>query len=208
MTAHADTLVCDTLRVAYWQSQPAYDYNRELVTPELDVWGWLSAKLGKLLSAVFGSRFAEEYTGLVLLCLTAVMLVFLLWILYKKHPELFVRLSRRSAVAYSVHEDTIYGVDFQQEIANALQRQDYREAVRLLYLQTLKQLSDAEKIDWQLYKTPTEYIYELKADSPRASFRELTNRFLRVRYGNFEATAPLFQEMQALQTEIAKGGEG
>lgn len=208
MTAHADTLVCDTIRVAYWQSQPAYDYNRELVTPELDVWGWLSAKLAKLLSAVFGSSFAEEYTGLILLCLTVVMLVFLLWVLYKKHPELFVRSSRRSAAAYSVHEDTIYGVDFQQEIANALRRQDYREAVRLLYLQTLKQLSDAEKIDWQLYKTPTEYIYELKVDSLRVSFRELTNRFLRVRYGNFEATAPLFHEMQTLQTEIAKGGEG
>ncbi|WP_455591365.1 DUF4129 domain-containing protein [Bacteroides sp.] len=208
MTAQADTLVCDTIRVAYWQSQPAYDYNRELVTPELDVWGWLNAKLAKLLSAVFGSSFAEEYTGLVLLCLTAVMLVFLLWILYKKHPELFVRSSRRSAVAYSVHEDTIYGVDFQQEITNALQRQDYREAMRLLYLQTLKQLSDAEKIDWQLYKTPTEYIYELKAGSLRASFRELTNRFLRVRYGNYEATAPLFHEMQALQAEMAKGGGG
>ena len=36
--------------------------------------------------------------------------------------------------------------------------------------------------------------------------RELTNRFLRVRYGNFEATEALFHEMQTLQREIVKGG--
>lgn len=37
MMAQADTLVCDTARVDFWRSQPAYDYNRELVAPEADV---------------------------------------------------------------------------------------------------------------------------------------------------------------------------
>ena len=48
-----------------------------------------------------------------------------------------------------------------KRIADALCPTDYREAVRLLYLQTLKQLSDGKRIDWQLYKTPTQYIYEV-----------------------------------------------
>lgn len=208
MIAQTDTLVCDTARIAWWHSQPAYDYNRELITPEVDVFRWLSMQLGKLLRAVFGSQFAEEYTGLVLLCLIVVILVFLLWVLYKKRPELFTRSSRRAKVAYTVQEDTIYGVDFQKEIAEALARQDYREAVRLLYLQTLKQLSDAEIINWQPHKTPTEYIYELMPGLPRVPFRELTNRFLRVRYGNFEATEALFREMEELQQAVQKGGEG
>ena len=208
MIAQADTLVCDTARIAWWHSQPAYDYNRELITPEVDVFRWLSMQMGKLLSAVFGSKFAEEYTGLVLICLAAVILVFLFWVLYKKRPELFTRSSRQAKLAYSVQQDTIYGVDFQRDIAEAIARRDYREAVRLLYLQTLKQLSDAEKINWQLYKTPTEYIYELKSDSLRTPFRELTNRFLRIRYGNFDATEALFREMEELQQTIQKGGEG
>ena len=96
----------------------------------------------------------------------------------------------------------ISGVDFPGGIAEALSRQNYREAVRLLYLQTLKQLSDAERIDWQLYKTPTQYINEVRLPA----FRQLTNHFLRVRYGNFEATEELFRVMQALQEEIGKGG--
>ena len=37
-------------------------------------------------------------------------------------------------------------------------------------------------------------------------FRQLTNHFLRVRYGNFEATEELFNSMKSLQEEIGKGG--
>lgn len=69
-------------------------------------------------------------------------------------------------------------------------------------MQTLKQLSDEKRIDWQLYKTPTQYVYEVRMPA----FRQLTNHFLRVRYGNFEATEALFHVMQSLQEEVKKGG--
>jgi hypothetical protein len=114
--------------------------------------------------------------------------------------------SRKYAVPYSVENDTIYGVDFEKEIADALSRDDFKEASRLLYLQTLKWLTDEGRIDWQLYKTPTEYIYEIKVEEQRFSFRRLTNRFLRARYGTFEVLESEFREMKALQQEMMKGG--
>ena len=110
--------------------------------------------------------------------------------------------SPKNKLPYEVEEDTIYGVDFSGGIADALFRSDYREAVRLLYLQTLKRLSDEKRIDWQPYKTPTQYINEVRMPV----FRQLTNHFLRVRYGNFEATEELFNSMKSLQEEIGKGG--
>ena len=61
---------------------------------------------------------------------------------------------------------------------------------------------DEKRIDWQLYKTPTQYVYEVRMPA----FRQLTNHFLRVRYGNFEATEALFHVMQSLQEEVKKGG--
>ena len=121
MTLQADTLVCDTARVAFWQSNPDYDYNRELMTPEIDIYGWLSMQLSKLLRAIFGSRFAEEYSGIILIIIAILILLLILWFLYKKRPELFMR-SRRGPVNYSVHEDTIYGVDFDAEIRRAIDR--------------------------------------------------------------------------------------
>lgn len=204
MTAPADTLVYDTATVAIWQSGSEYDYNRELQTPEVNLIGWLNLWLGKLLQKIFGSKFAEQYTEIVLAGLFILIVLLLIWFLYKKRPELFMRSGKK--LTYRVEEDTIYGIDFEKEINTAMLRNDYQEAVRLLYLQTLKQLSDAEKIDWQPYKTPTEYTYELKPNALQTPFRELTNRFLRVRYGNFEATEALFHEMRTLQREIVKGG--
>ena len=38
------------------------------------------------------------------------------------------------------------------------------------------------------------------------AFNRLTNDFLRVRYGNFEATEILLGSMRALQDEVKKGG--
>ena len=142
-----------------------------------------------------------RYSEVVLICIAVLILVLVIWFVYKKRPELFMR-SRKSTLPYTVGEDTIYGVDFAERIADALARTDYREAVRLLYLQTLKQLSDGKRIDWQLYKTPTQYIYEVRLPA----FRQMTNHFLRVRYGNFEATETLFHAMRDLQKEVEKGG--
>ncbi|MCD8183962.1 MAG: DUF4129 domain-containing protein [Bacteroides sp.] len=197
----ADTLVCDTTLVATWQSKPAYDYNRELIAPEINILEGISRWFGEILQKIFGSHFAQQYSDLILICIAILILALVIWFIYKKRPELFMR-SHKSALPYTVGEDTIYGVDFAGGIADALSRRDYLEAVRLLYLQTLKQLSDKGRIDWQLYKTPTQYIYEVRMPA----FRQLTNHFLRVRYGNFDATEELFHTMQSLQEEIGKGG--
>lgn len=199
--APADTLVCDTAQIAVWQSDPAFAYSRELIAPEINVLEWFSRWFGKLLDKIFGNTLVAEYSEVVLICIAILILVLVIWFLYKKRPELFMH-SRKSTLPYTVGEDTIYGVDFAEGIADALVRTDYREAVRLLYLQTLKQLSDGKRIDWQLYKTPTQYIYEVRLPA----FRQMTSHFLRVRYGNFEATETLFHAMRDLQKEVEKGG--
>ena len=62
LTSPADTLVCDTVQIAKWQSESAYDYNRELITPEINIFEWFRRQFGELLRKIFGSRFAEEYS--------------------------------------------------------------------------------------------------------------------------------------------------
>ena len=201
LTSPTDTLVCDTTQLARWQSDPAYNYNRELIAPEINLFEWINKQFGEFLREIFGSRFADEYSELILVCIAVFILLLVSWFVYKKRPELFMRSGKRT-LPYAVEEDTIYGVDFPEGINEALSQRNYREAVRLLYLQTLKRLSDEKRIDWQPYKTPTQYINEVRIPV----FRQLTNHFLRVRYGNFEATEELFRVMQALQEEIGKGG--
>lgn len=121
ITSPADTLVCDSAQLAAFRSDAAYDYNRELITPEINIFEWIRGQFGELLGKIFGSRFAEEYSGLIMICLAILLLLLIVWFVYKKRPELFMR-SHKNSLPYTVEEDTIYGVDFPKGIDEALSR--------------------------------------------------------------------------------------
>lgn len=90
ITSPADTLVCDTTQLAVWQSDPAYDYGRELMAPDINVFEWFNRWFGKILQKIFGSHFAEEYSELILIGIAILLLILIIWFVYKKRPELFM----------------------------------------------------------------------------------------------------------------------
>ena len=61
LTSPTDTLVCDTAQLARWQSDPVYNYNRELIAPEINLFEWINKQFGEFLREIFGSRFADEW---------------------------------------------------------------------------------------------------------------------------------------------------
>jgi len=105
-------------------------------------------------------------------------------------------LGRRGSevgLGYGVESENIHAIDFNEEIADALARQQYRLALRLHYLQTLKRLSDAGFIDWQPNKTNRTYIGELHPERLRPDFERLTTQFEVVWYGNLSLDATQFE---------------
>ena len=73
LTSPADTLVCDTAQIALWQSDPAYNYNRELITPEMNVFEWISRQFGELLRkirAYLGMYCHSSFVADCLVCLS------------------------------------------------------------------------------------------------------------------------------------------
>jgi len=199
-----DTLLYDTAKIARYQADNHFDYNSQLVHKNFNLYEIVINWFRELMQRFFGSVIADKYSGTILAVVFVLFILLLIFIVYKKRPELFYR--EKKFMKYNVEEETIYGVDFDSEINNALSRKDYQLAVRLVYLQTLKHLSDFRCIDWQTYKTPTEYLYEMKRKGVSDEFRQLTNRFLMVRYGNFEATESTYETVKNLQQIIWKGG--
>jgi len=200
-----DTLFYDTAKIARYQANSHFDYNSQLVHRNFSLYDIIVNWFRELIQHLFGNAIAEKYSGTILVVVFVLLILLLIFFVYKKRPELFYR--ERKPLKYNVEEETIYGVDFNSEINNAVSRNDYQLAVRLVYLQTLKFLSDYKYIDWQTYKTPTEYLYEMKRKEVSEEFRHLTNRFLMVRYGNFEATESTYETVRSLQQVIWKGGE-
>ena len=208
----SDTLVLDTARLRVWQQDDDYAYSRELVPAQKSLMDWLGERFDQFWESVFGTAFYQEYSSLMWILVGVILILAILLFLFYKHPELFMRSGRQAPLEYEVTEDTIYGVDFEREIARAMERKDYREAMRLTYLQTLKMLSDHQLIDWQPFKTPTQYTHEWK----NRDFRQITNLFVRVRYGGFEATEQMLKDIHTCKMSVdnsvsnlksAKGGD-
>jgi hypothetical protein len=205
VTHPADTLVYDAAKIAARQADGRFDYNSQLGAPESGLLDILRRWLSRCLRAFFDSETAESVTVWLLIAFFVLAVGLILFFIYRKRPELFLR-EKRKPLSHEVEEENIYRIDFEKELAAALAANDFRLAVRMLYLQTLRLAADRQWIDWQIYKTPTEYARELKPAGLKATFRDFTNRFLQVRYGNFRATRELFDSMCRLQDELGKGG--
>ena len=186
---------------------------------------WLWMKFNELIDELFGDSLGGDYKWWLLSAAGLAIVGFVIWYVRRYHPDLFRRKDEENQ-DYGDTEDTIYGVDFDTAISQAVGREDYREAIRLVYLRTLKSLSDTHQIDWQLFKTPSQYVRELSASCSQgsgaaaanpataaatanpaaanpAAFRMLTAHFLRVRYGNFPATHALYDDVEKLGKEVS-----
>lgn len=193
-----DTLKLNRELLHEFQGSGDYDYGRELVAPDFNLLDWIGRKIGDWLRDLFNTD-DMLYLKPKFWLLVAIVLLILAIIYYVvRRPELFRRSGKKDQMDYEVTEDTIYGIDFDSALAKAAERGDWREAVRLVYLQTLRWLSDREMINWRPSKTPTQYTREISSDA----FRQLTNHFMRVRYGNFKATKELFDECQQLALSV------
>lgn len=202
-----DTLLYDPSKIAQYQSDSQFDYNSQLIHRNVSLVDMLREWFRNLINQLFSSEVADKYSGLILVIFLVLVILLLVFLVYKKRPDLFYR-EKKFIPSHMQEEETIYGVDFNKEISLALGERNFHLAVRMVYLQTLKYMSDHRLIDWQTYKTPTEYLYEMSRKEVKEEFRTLTNCFLLVRYGNFEATADTYESVKNLQQVIWKGGNG
>jgi len=94
-------------------------------------------------------------------------------------------------VAEHIHE-----FDLSALIEQAIQQQDYTVATRLYYLLAIKQLSTQDLIQWKKDKTNRNYLNELTDSTLKNKFRNLTNIFERVWYGEVLVDSTIFAAIQ------------
>jgi len=195
----ADTLQLDKELLTALQSDSQYNYDSEIAGGGESLLEWLRRTIMEWLSDQFDVVLGEDVVNYILIGIGVLVVLFLVFLYWRLRPKLFMRGEKEDELPYDVQEDTIYGVNFEADIAKALREKDYRQAVRLIYLQTLLHLQNAEVIDWQPSKTPVQYMRQVN----NPAFTTMSHHFIRVRYGNFEATKELIDEMQELQSALS-----
>lgn len=167
-----------------------YKYERNAPPPQNPLarfWDWLMRKFFEF----FQSSSYQNFWQYVLLAAIGGLAV---WLLYKAEflGGLFGRKAEEDPLAYNRLTENIHELDFNSLIEEAIEQHNYRLAVRLFYLKTLKQLTDKQLIHWQSTKTNRVYVDELGNSLLRKEFEQLTSQFEYIWYGEFRVTEAEF----------------
>lgn len=189
-------------RLADLRSSREYRYDRESRPPDNSLarfLDWLMRRVARFLS----SSAYQNFWQYVFMLGVAGLVV---WLLMKANimGNLFSRESRQMPLAYATVTDNIHEIAFSERIEEAVEQRNYRLAVRLLYLQTLKHLTDRGLIVWQPDKTNRSYVYELAQTPYRPDFEELTRQYEYAWYGDFPVTEPQFQTIRERFSQFEK----
>jgi hypothetical protein len=129
---------------------------------------------------------------LIIICFIAVV------ISYLSSGNIFVfrKKARKIPGANKAEEyDDIYSMDFESAIASAISNRQFRLATRLLYLATLKDLSERNLIDYRQESTNSEYLLQLGNSPYYNRFLRLTRNFEYTWYGKFELSQESFMKI-------------
>lgn len=189
-------------RLRELQTDRDYQYGRDTPPPENPMarfWQWLWHKIGDF----FRSQAYKNVWQYVVLVLIAGLVVYLL-MKAEVVGFLFPKRAQSGQLDYENSTENIHAIDFDRAIEEAVNGRSYRLAIRLLYLRTLKQLTDTAHIQYKPDKTNRQYVYEL-ASPLQGDFETLTRQFEFVWYGDspvdetrFEAIRQQFQTFSRL----------
>lgn len=129
------------------------------------------------------------------------MIVVLLYVVQRllnaNFATLFMKKPSQQGLQYQVLDENIHELNFDQLIAEAIEKRHFRRAIRLFYLKNLKLMTDKELIHWRPYKTNYDYQLELNHTPFSQPFSQLTYIFNHIWYGNFKLNETLFEEAKA-----------
>lgn len=196
------TVEVRTINIDVYKKQKDFQYN--IPKPSREslwnlFWRWFWQMIDEIRKTKTG-----RYTLNTLLIITAISAIvfFIVKVTGMNAAGIFGR--NESALNYTVGSEDINSIDFKSLIDNAIDNANYVLAVRLLYLQSLKFLTDKNVVNWKINKTNTDYIKELNIYPYQSKFILLTNVFDNVWYGNKDLDKEKFEEVYQLFKQFQK----
>ena len=192
-------------RLRELQTDRNYQYGRDAPPPENPLarfFAWLWRKMGEFLSS-------KAYQNVGQYIVLAAISGLVIYLLAKAEVLgfLFPKRAQSSPLDYENLADNIHGIDFDTAVDEAVSQRNYRLAVRLLYLQTLKHLADTDRIQYKPDKTNRQYVYELANLPLQTDFELLTRQFEFAWYGEFPVDETRFgvirQQFQSFNRPFA-----
>lgn len=122
----------------------------------------------------------------------------LLWFLKTSNIRLFRKTEKqKEEQSEEQPAENIFEMNFERELKKSIDAKEYRMAVRLLYLRTLRDLSHRNLISYTHEKTNSDYLLQLAGTNYYKNFFKLTRSFDYTWYGQFELSQDSFAMIQS-----------
>ena len=180
------------------KADPDLNY-KETPTVAESLWDRFLALLADIMDSLFRNAVTTDWGRVFTLVIGLVLIIALIMTVLKVNAfRIFYKGDGESDVRYTVLDENIHEMNFDNLIAEAVSKRDFRTATRLLFLNSLKILSDKDFIQWEHGKTNHDYLVELKKDELKNGFNELNYYFEYAWYGNFAVNDETFKRVQQI----------
>lgn len=174
----------------------------EFKSKEKNAWDrfkeWLAGIFRNLFS--FSNPEASiKFVAYLLKTIAVIIVIFVIYlivkaILNKEGKWIFGRNSDKKIISYDDIEKNIQNVDFEKLIQLTLQTGEKRLTIRYYYLWLLKKMAAREVIIWDIEKTNTDYLYEIKNPKLKDDFAYSSYLYNYIWYGEFELDDATFEK--------------
>jgi len=183
------------------KGDPSLQY-KEPPTIAESLWDRFVVWLKQFLDAIFESAVETDWGRVFSYIIGIIIIVALIMMVLKVNAfRVFYGGHGADTFKHQVLDENIHEMDFEKLIQAAMAQNDYRTGVRLVFLYSLKMLSDKNLIHWDQGKTNHDYINELKAADLKNGFNELNYYFEYAWYGNFKINREMFSRVQVIFDE-------
>jgi len=150
-----------------------------------------------------GADFFSSIFGVIFWIMAIALFGYLVYRLFLSNSSFLSRNRKNIASDLAVVEEENAN-DPDSLLRNAIKNGNYRLAVRYLYLQSLKRLSEKKFIEINTNKTNYEYVTEIRRHRFANEFASLTLQYEYVWYGEYPLDERLFEQIQNGFTQFTK----
>ncbi len=168
------------------------------------IFRWIAELIAKLTQYTAGNQWLK----IVFYILLAGVIIFaVLKIMGVDINKTIYRQIDKGTLPFDILDENIHELDFEKLIQEAIDRNEFKKAIRLYYLFALKKLADKELIHWHPGKTNHAYQSELKEKTIKPSFDDLGYYFDYAWYGDFNISQGLFAKVKGIFSDFKKAVE-
>lgn len=170
------------------------DFIYEFKAPEKNAWDRFKEWLSDVFRNFFNFTNDEQSMNAVEIVLKTIAVLIVIFVIYlivkalmnKEGRWIFGKSSDTKIINYDDIERNLHLQDFEKLVAGAEQSGERRLVIRYYYLWLLKKMTDRHVIEWDIEKTNSDYLREIKSAAAKDRFAYLSYLYEYIWYGEFE----------------------